>query len=38
MIALSSKGNEVSFLTTIPYSNIKRYKTAKSTTWTAMPA
>jgi hypothetical protein len=26
MIALSSKGNEVSFLTTIPYANIKRYK------------
>ena len=38
MIALSSKGNEVSFLTTIPYANIKRYKMAKSTTWTAMPA
>jgi hypothetical protein len=38
MIALSSKGNEVSFLTTIPYANIKRYKRPKSTTWTAMPA
>ena len=38
MIALSSKGNEVSFLTTIPYKNIKRYKTPKATTWNAMPA
>lgn len=38
MIALSSKGDEVSFLTTIPYKNIKRYKTPKSTTWTNMPA
>jgi hypothetical protein len=38
MIALSSKGDEVSFLTTIPYANIKRYKTPKSTIWNAMPA
>lgn len=38
MIALSSKGDEVSFLTTISYANIKRYKTPKSTTWNAMPA
>ncbi|AKJ31995.1 hypothetical protein [Caldimonas brevitalea] len=36
-LAISSRGDEVSFLTPIPYACITRYKAPRSSVWQAMP-